>query len=166
VLVQVTLPLPRFDDNAPDHLSAVSTPSGVRDLLFVGTCDGGLLAYDAHTGALVWQRRHAITQLCPAPEWSPTPNPQPCNMYAAPAVSLIRRFVYSYGLDGRVHKHAMGDGAEVAGDRRTNSPRSVLAWISWSRAWSPSRTGVAFREHARRTPNGRVDAIPRRGPIC
>src|SRR5437667_7625630 len=43
LLFQVTLPVTSFADNAPAYLSAVSTPSGVRDLLFVATYDGHIL---------------------------------------------------------------------------------------------------------------------------
>src|SRR5215472_8887713 len=46
--------LPGVVDGAPAYLSRVSTPGGVRDLLFVTTRDGRIVALDAATGAQVW----------------------------------------------------------------------------------------------------------------
>jgi glucose dehydrogenase len=45
-------------DGAPVFLEAVSTPIGIKDLLFVTTRDGRIIAIDAQTGAQVWT--HAI----------------------------------------------------------------------------------------------------------
>ena len=40
-------------------------------------------------------------------------NGGPCYTTSEPAIDPNRRFVYAYGLDGKVHKHAVGDGSEV-----------------------------------------------------
>lgn len=53
-LFQVTLP--STADGAPVYLTGVSTPSGTRDLVFVTTKAGHIIALDAHTGATVWSK--------------------------------------------------------------------------------------------------------------
>src|SRR5258708_24375014 len=61
---------------------------------------GRLLAVDAATGAVVWSRQPAT-----GPQFTTS----------APAIDPGRRFVYSYGLEGRVHKYRAADGQEVTG---------------------------------------------------
>jgi hypothetical protein len=96
VLFNVTLP--DVADGAPAYLSGVPTASGKRDLLFLTTRDGRLLALDALSGATVWARQPAN-----APQYRTS----------SPAIDPNRQFVYSYGLDGRVHKYQVADGTEV-----------------------------------------------------
>src|ERR1700674_2906741 len=91
--------LPAVADGAPAYLSGVSTASGLRDLLFVTTKDGRLVAVDALTGVTVWSRQPATG---------------PGITTSSPAIDPNRQFVYSYGLDGRVHKYRVGDGSEVS----------------------------------------------------
>jgi hypothetical protein len=91
--------LPSAADGAPVALSSVVTPSGTRDLLFSTTKSGTLVASDAATGALVWMQPHtgagSVTN-------------------SSPAIDPTNRFyVYSYGLDGKAHKHQVGDGIEI-----------------------------------------------------
>src|SRR5258708_37563919 len=45
-----------LEDWAPVYLSNVSTPSGVRNLLFISEFNGKIDAVDAETGALVWSK--------------------------------------------------------------------------------------------------------------
>ena len=52
---QVTLPA--VADGAPVYLASVSTPSGVRDVLFVTTRDGRIIALDGQTGATLWSKQ-------------------------------------------------------------------------------------------------------------
>ncbi|HVT17533.1 MAG TPA: PQQ-binding-like beta-propeller repeat protein [Thermoanaerobaculia bacterium] len=92
--------LPDTVDGAPAFLSQVSTPGGVRDLLFMTTTDGRLLAADAATGNVVWEKR---------------PASGPRYTTSSPAIDPSRQFVYSYGLEGMVHKYRVGDGGEVTG---------------------------------------------------
>ena len=99
--------LPGVADGAPVYLAGVATSSGVRDLLFVTTKGGTLAALDAHSGALIWSAPHPAGQ-CVLPEESGS-----CFTTSSPAIDPNLQFVYSYGLDGRVHKHAVGDGTEV-----------------------------------------------------
>lgn len=95
--------LPDVADGAPAFLSGVTTSSGSRDLLFLETKDGHVLAVDAATGATLWS--HATN-----------PSPPPAGQdytTSAPAIDPNRQFVYFYGLDGNVHKYAVGTGAEM-----------------------------------------------------
>jgi outer membrane protein assembly factor BamB len=101
--------LPSTVDGAVTILSHVKTPSGTVDVLFATTKAGHLLALNAHSGATIWTRQvgpgtcHFFDQ------------PLSCFTNSSPAIDPNRRFVYSYGLDGRVHKYRVGDGAEVIG---------------------------------------------------
>src|SRR5262249_6477112 len=49
--------LPAYGDGAPVFLESVATPSGTRDVLFVTTRAGHLIALDAKTGAQLWSRQ-------------------------------------------------------------------------------------------------------------
>ena len=104
-LFQVTLPA--VADGAPAVLTSVTTAGGAKDLLFVNTKAGNLLALDAHTGANVWSFQHGNTGCV-----SPT---GPCITESSPAVDPGRGFVYAYALDGSVHKHSVATGAETTG---------------------------------------------------
>ena len=89
--------LPASVDSAPVYLASVTTPSGTKNLLFALSENGRLMAIDAATGTEVW---HATTT-----------GTQPTT--ASPAIDASRQFVYSYGIDGFVHKYQVGDGTEV-----------------------------------------------------
>jgi len=102
---QATLPAPA--DGAPVVLRAVNTPSGVRDILFVTTRSGHLVALDARTGASVWTRQYG-PGACRINNGSSA-----CYTTSSPAIDPNRQFVYSYGLDGFAHKYQVGDGTEV-----------------------------------------------------
>jgi hypothetical protein len=92
--------LPSAVDGSPIYLAGVSTPSGRKDLVFLTTKDGRLLALNAANGATVWAQRPAT-----GPNYATT----------TPAIDPSRQFVYSYGLDGLVHKYQVGDGTEISG---------------------------------------------------
>jgi hypothetical protein len=99
--------LPAVADGVPVVLTSVPTSGGTRDLLFVNTKQGNLLALDAHTGATVWSVQHGNTG-CTSPTG-------PCITESSPAVDPERVFVYAYALDGSVHKHSVATGAETTG---------------------------------------------------
>ena len=90
--------LPSIADGAPAFLRGVSTATGGRDLLFVTTKDGTTLALDATTLATIWSRQPAT-----GPQYTTS----------SPAVDPGKAFVYGYGLDGKAHKYAVGDGTET-----------------------------------------------------
>ncbi|HLX27990.1 MAG TPA: PQQ-binding-like beta-propeller repeat protein [Casimicrobiaceae bacterium] len=99
--------LPAIADGAPVLLQAVSTPSGVKDLLFVTTIAGHILAIDSQTGSTAWIRQFGPGS-CKVNGGS-----NACFTTSSPAVDPNRFYVYTYGLDGYVHKLKVGDGTEV-----------------------------------------------------
>jgi putative pyrroloquinoline-quinone binding quinoprotein len=100
--------VPSFSDGAPVLLTSVAAGGSTRDLLFVTTRNGDIVAVDAHTGVIVWQKAHG-----PGTCKITHNGGGVCYTTASPAIDPNRSFVYSYGLDGYVHKHAIADGAEV-----------------------------------------------------
>ncbi len=110
-LFQITLP--SNADSAPVALQGVSTTTGLRDLVFVTTRAGHLIALDSRSGATVWSKQHGAST-CQINDPAPVPSPSnPCHTNASPAIDPNRQFIYAYGLDGYVHKHQVADGAEV-----------------------------------------------------
>jgi hypothetical protein len=93
-------------DSAPIYVANVTTASGVKNLLFIDTKDGTILAIDADAASLhtIWSHR-------------PTPASGTNNSNGAPSGSPIadaaRLDIYAFGLDGKVHKYAIGTGVEV-----------------------------------------------------
>lgn len=82
-------------------LEGVVLPDRVRDLLFVTGTDGTLMALEADTGTLVWSRKPT-----PAGDiWQ--------GESVTPAIDPSREYVYSTGLDGKVHKYAVASGDET-----------------------------------------------------
>jgi CARDB protein/putative pyrroloquinoline-quinone binding quinoprotein len=106
-LFQATLP--SVADGAPVYLRNVTTPAGTQDLLFVTTKAGHIIALDAATGAQVWSRQYG-PGTCKINNGSNT-----CYTTSHPAIDPNRLYVYSYGLDGYVHKYLVGDGTEITG---------------------------------------------------
>ncbi len=91
--------LPSVADGAPVALSSVVTPGGTRDLLFSTTNQGHILALDAANGSVVWSHQYASGSTYTT---------------SSPAIDPNRLYVYSYGLDGNVHKYLVGDGTEIS----------------------------------------------------
>ena len=100
------VPLPNVADGAPAFLAGVTTPGGKRDLVFVTTKAGHIIALDAHTGAPMWSHQYG-------PGSCISSNGGVCYTTSSPAIDPNRQYVYSYGLDGYVHKYAVGDGTET-----------------------------------------------------
>jgi len=90
--------LPAAADSTPVYLAGAATAKGRRDLLFLTTIQGYLVALDAATGATVWSRPSAS-----GPRYTTS----------SPVLDPDRLHVYSYARDGRVHKFAVADGSEV-----------------------------------------------------
>lgn len=96
-LFRVTLPA--TGDGAPAILTAAQTATGgVRDIAFVTTKAGHIVALDAHTGATIWQQQPAVASQITS---------------SSAAVDPSRAFVYSYGVDGYVHKFDVPTGNEI-----------------------------------------------------
>jgi len=108
MLFQVSLP--GIADGAPVYLSNVSTPSGFHNLIFVTTRAGHIAALDAYTGALLWSNQYGPAGCLIN---NNQPRNEPCYTTSSPAIDPNLKYVYSYGLDGYVHKYAVGDGTEL-----------------------------------------------------
>lgn len=104
-----TATLPGTSDGPPVLQPGVPTAGGTRDLLFTTTKDGWITATDAVTGAEVWKHQNGPGS-CRINNGSTT-----CYTTSSPAIDPSGAFVYSYGLDGKVHKYATGTGAETTG---------------------------------------------------
>ncbi|WP_285113564.1 cell wall-binding repeat-containing protein [Leifsonia sp. fls2-241-R2A-40a] len=102
-----TASLRGVSDGPPVEQPGVSTAGGTRDLLFTTTKDGWITATDATTGAEVWAHQNG-PGTCKINGGS-----TPCYTTSSPAVGPGGTYVYSYGLDGKVHKYATGSGTEV-----------------------------------------------------
>ncbi len=94
-------------DGSPVYQSAVSTPAGTRDLVLVTTRSGDIVALDAHTGSQAWSQHN------PAGSCRINQGSAACYTTSSPAIDPNRQYVYSYGLDGKVHKYRVGDGSEI-----------------------------------------------------
>ena len=90
--------LPSTADGAPAFLSGVVTATGTESLVFVTTKAGHIIALDWRTGATVWSHQNKS-----GPNYTTS----------SPAIDPNRLYVYSYGLDGQVHKYQVGDGHEI-----------------------------------------------------
>ena len=99
--------LPAVADGAPAYLRNVSTSTGIHDMLFLTTKAGDILALDAHSGNQIWIQ-HNPAGTCRINNGGST-----CYTTSSPAIDPSRAFVYSYGLDGKAHKYAVGSGSEV-----------------------------------------------------
>ncbi len=99
--------LPGVADGAPAYLSSVSTPDGVKNLIFVTTKGGTIAAIDTQTGGVAWSRQN------PAGSCRINNGASVCFTTSSPAIDPNRQYVYSYGLDGFVHKYQVGDGMEI-----------------------------------------------------
>lgn len=92
--------LPSIADSTPIYLHNIRLVDGtVHDILYVTTEDGQLMALDAATGATLWSQQPS--------------GPNITN--SSPAADINRTFVYSYGLDGYLHKYVAATGTEVTG---------------------------------------------------
>ncbi len=89
--------LPATVDGAPVELPNVMTAAGTKDLVFVTTKAGSLLAIDAATGNQIWRKDTT------GPNFTTS----------SPAIDPSGQFVYGYGLDGKVHKYAVSNGDET-----------------------------------------------------
>ena len=99
--------LPAIVDGAPVFLEAVPTSGGFKNLLFVTTRDGRIIAIDAQNGATVWSHQYG-PGACQINNTGGA-----CYTTSSPAIDPNRLYVYSYGLDGNVHKYQVGDGTEI-----------------------------------------------------
>ncbi len=98
LLFNVALPSSDNPDGPPALLTGVSTPVGVKDLVFVQGTQGHITAFDAHTGAIVWTKAYTSAHA----------------NNATAAIDPNRQFVY-INTATQAHKLNVGDGSEVTG---------------------------------------------------
>jgi outer membrane protein assembly factor BamB len=91
--------LPAVADSSPALLHGLAFPGGARDVLYVTTRDGRLLALDASDGALLWQKQPSGPKIT----------------HSSPVTDPSRGYVYAYGLDGYVHRYSAITGDETTG---------------------------------------------------
>src|SRR5256885_668542 len=84
-------------DGAPVYLHDVTTPGGVRDIVYVQGEHGHLIAMDGHTGATIWSDNFGPGGIA----------------NSSPAIDPSRNFIYINANDSKVHKVAVDTGAEV-----------------------------------------------------
>ncbi|OLB65830.1 MAG: hypothetical protein AUI10_05130 [Actinobacteria bacterium 13_2_20CM_2_72_6] len=89
--------LPDAPDGSPVYLSDVTTPKGVKDLVYVQGEHGRLIAFDGATGATVWSDNFGPGGIS----------------NSSPAIDPNRQFIYINANDGKAHKVNVGDGTEV-----------------------------------------------------
>jgi len=90
-------PLPATADSSPVFAAHVATAHGFKNLLFLTTKAGSLQALDVANGQVVWHKE--------------TKGPNITT--SSPAIDPNWQFVYSYGVDGKVHRYSVGTGAET-----------------------------------------------------
>jgi outer membrane protein assembly factor BamB len=90
--------LPQPADSTPILLHDLRLPDGAQhDVLYVTTQGGTTLALDAATGAILWRA---------APVGQRITN-------SSPVADPANHVIYSYGLDGKVHRYDAATGAET-----------------------------------------------------
>lgn len=95
--------LPDLADERPVLASNLLMPDGKHhDVLYVTTDKGTLMALDARTGLRFW----AATPKSDNPKYTKS----------TPAIDQAEEFVYSYGLDGKVHRFKTATGQEMQGN--------------------------------------------------
>ncbi|HEX4479945.1 MAG TPA: PQQ-binding-like beta-propeller repeat protein, partial [Rudaea sp.] len=115
-------------DAGPVYLSGVTTASGTKDLLYVDTTNGTIVALDAATGTVIWSHQPAGTQSGEG-------------IAGSPAIDPNRQFVYAYALDGKVHKYQVGNGTEIT--TTCNGPTDFNCWPEVSTVKPGAEKGAA-----------------------
>src|SRR2546430_10282527 len=89
--------LPDAPDGSRVYLRDVTTPKGVKDLVYVQGEHGRLIAFEGATGATVWSDNFGPGGIS----------------NSSPAIDPNRKFIYLNANDGKAHKVNVGDGTEV-----------------------------------------------------
>jgi outer membrane protein assembly factor BamB len=95
--------LPDVADSSPAYLPTLDFPDGTtRDVLYFTTKSGTLVALDANNGAQLWAHKN------------PSAGPNMVTT-SSPLADRASGAIYSYGMDGKVHKYEAVSGAELFG---------------------------------------------------
>jgi outer membrane protein assembly factor BamB len=86
----------------------VSTPGGMRNLVFVGSRDNTLYAIDAEKGTIVWKRSYPNTEKPVVPESGNCPE----NMNATPVIDRQSGIIYFLPNDGKLRGVSISDGKD------------------------------------------------------
>ena len=95
--------LPAAADDSVVEEAAVSTSNGLQNMVFVNTIKGNLLAFNAITGAKVWEADPSSADF----------NGQ--GTKSSPAIDPSGNYIYAYAVDGYIHKYNIATGAEISG---------------------------------------------------
>jgi PQQ-like domain len=121
-------------DSAPIYVSGVAIGATAKNVLFINSLDGTLVALDTRNGSVIWSVQ-------------PTPAPGTGGTFAfggitgAPAVDPGLQFVYAFALDGNVHKYQIATGTEVVTGGTTTGKTS--GWPQISTAKPDAEKGAA-----------------------
>ena len=102
-----TVSLPSIADGAPVYLTNVKTSSGTIDMIFLTAKDGHIIALNASNGKTVWSHQYGTGSYRINNGFHDT------YTTSSPAIDPNRKYVYSYGLDGFVHKYQVENGNEI-----------------------------------------------------
>jgi hypothetical protein len=92
----------------PVLAAAVSTPQGTHDIIYLGATTGQFIAFDAGTGAIIWQKQlGSVKFLCGAG--------QTTGVDRSAAFDRTRNRIYVEDGQNIIHALDMGTGAEAAG---------------------------------------------------
>lgn len=89
--------LPATADSSPVFAAHVATANGFKNLLYLTTKAGSLQALDVANGQIVWHKETSGPNITTS----------------SPAIDPSWKFVYSYGVDGKVHRYGAGTGVET-----------------------------------------------------
>lgn len=93
-----SIALPDVADSSPVYLHVLRLPNGAtRDVLYLTTRDGHLVAVNAANGQILWSVQNKGARYTTS----------------SPAIDPSRAYVYSYGLDGTLRKFETTTGAQV-----------------------------------------------------
>jgi outer membrane protein assembly factor BamB len=99
--------LPSIADGTPVYLGDIKTLTGSVNLIFVTTKEGHIIAINALNGNIIWTHQYGTGK------YHINNGHLLTYTTSSPAIDPGRKFVYSYGLDGFVHKYQVSDGVEI-----------------------------------------------------
>jgi hypothetical protein len=103
-LRRIVVHVPGTIDSSPIYLHGVSVGGVVRNVVVVTSTYGRTIAIDADRGTLLWTFAPSASVALAGSSQITT---------ASPLADPTRMFVYAASPDGRIHKLAVSDGAEV-----------------------------------------------------